>query len=76
MKDGGPVFDKDGQIVKGKKEKYRTADDMNNTQLTTKILKGLGDRETVSKEFIRNMTNSGDVKQIEKDIIRGLLESE
>lgn len=57
-------------------EKYRTADDMNNTQLTTKILKWLGDRETVSKEFIRNMTNSGDVKQIEKDIIRGLLESE
>lgn len=57
-------------------EKYRTAEDLNNTQLTTKILKWLGDRETVSKEFIRNMTNSGDVKQVEKDIIRGLLESE
>lgn len=46
------------------------------TKLTTKILTKLGDRETVSKEFIMNLTNSGDVKQVERDIIRGLLESE
>jgi len=64
------------EIIPKKKEKYRTADDLNNTQLTTKILKWLGDRETVSKEFIMNLTNSGDVKQIEKDIIRTLLETE
>lgn len=62
--------------AKPKEEKYRVAEDMNKAQLTTKILKGLGDRETVSKEFIQNMTNSGDVKQVEKDLIRWLLESE
>lgn len=28
------------------------------TKLTTKILNKLGDRETVSKEFIMNLTNS------------------
>lgn len=46
------------------------------TKLTTKILNKLGDRETVSKEFIMNLTNSGDIKQVEKDIIRALLENE
>ncbi len=44
--------------------------------LSTKILEKLGDRETVSKEFIQNLTNSGDIKQVEKDIIRGILEKE
>lgn len=41
---------------------------------TTTILEKLGDRETVSKEFISNLTNSGDVKQQERDIIRSVLE--
>ena len=46
------------------------------TKLTTKILNKLGDRETVSKEFIQNLTNSGDIKQVEKDLIRSILETE
>jgi len=54
-------------------EKFRTAPELQKAQLTTKILKGLGDRETVSKEFITNMTNQGDVKQVEKELIRELL---
>lgn len=62
-------------FIKGK-EKFRTAVDAQRAQLTTKILKGLGDRETVSKEFIMNMTNQGEIKQIEKDIIRELLKWE
>jgi hypothetical protein len=46
------------------------------TRLSTKIIEALGSRETVSKEFIQNLTNSWDVKQVEKDIIRSLLEGE
>jgi hypothetical protein len=45
-------------------------------ELSTKILEKLGDRETVSKEFIQNLTNSGEVKQIEKEIIREVLKTE
>lgn len=45
-------------------------------ELTTKILDKLGDRETVSKEFIMNLTNSGDIKQIEKEMIREILKTE
>jgi len=63
------------EFIKGK-EKFRTAAELQKTQLTTKIMKGLGDRETVSKEFINNMTNQGDVKQVEKELIRELLKWE
>lgn len=45
-------------------------------ELSTKILEKLGDRETVSKEFIQNLTNSGDIKQIEKEMIREVLKTE
>lgn len=45
-------------------------------ELSTKILEKLGDRETVSKEFIQNLTNSGEIKQIEKEMIREVLKTE
>ena len=41
--------------------------------LTTKILKDLEGKTTVSKQYILDATNRGDVKQVEKDIIRDLL---
>lgn len=44
--------------------------------LSTKILEKLKGRSTVSKEFIYNLTNSGDIKQTERDIIRQVLDSE
>jgi hypothetical protein len=44
--------------------------------LTTKILKDLEGKTTVSKQYILDATNRGEVKQIEKDLIRDLLETE
>lgn len=41
--------------------------------LTTKILKDLEGKTTVSKQYILDATNRGDVKQIEKNIIRDML---
>jgi len=41
--------------------------------LTTKILSKLEGRTTVSKQFISDMTNSGDLKQVERDLIRNVL---
>lgn len=41
--------------------------------LTTKILKKLEGRSEVSKQFISDLTNSPDLKQTEKDIIRNVL---
>jgi hypothetical protein len=46
------------------------------TSLTTKLLKKLEGRTTVSKQFISDLTNSPDLKQTEKDIIRDVLEAE
>lgn len=48
---------------------------LNNT-LTTKTLQKLKGRETVSKQFISDLTNSGDLKQVERDLIRKMLETE
>lgn len=47
---------------------YKPAD------LSTKILKKLEGKTTVSKQFISDLTNSGDVKQVEKNLIREVLE--
>ena len=55
------------------KEKFRTAPEIARTKLTTKILNTLGDRTTVSKQFIENLTNQGDVKQVERELIRDML---
>lgn len=38
--------------------------------LTTKLLKKLEGKTTVSKQFIDDLTNSPDLKQVEKDLIR------
>lgn len=41
--------------------------------LTTKILDKLKGRSTVSKQFISDLTNSPDLKQAERDLIRGVV---
>jgi hypothetical protein len=44
--------------------------------LSTKIINKLEGKTTVSRQFIEDLTNGGDVKQVEKDLIRGLLQGE
>lgn len=47
-----------------------------NKELTTKVLSKLEGRDTVSKQFISDLTNSGELKQVERDIIREALATE
>ena len=44
--------------------------------LTLKTITKLQGRTTVSKEFIDNLTNSADIKQVERDLIREALKTE
>lgn len=44
--------------------------------ITTKILKDLEGKTTVSKQYILDATNRGDVKQVEKDLIRSIVSTE
>ncbi|MDD4528196.1 MAG: hypothetical protein PHF25_09255, partial [Candidatus Margulisbacteria bacterium] len=44
--------------------------------LTTKLLKKLEGRTTVNKQFVSDLTNSPDLKQTEKDLIRAALKGE
>lgn len=44
--------------------------------LTTKILKDLEGKTTVSKQYILDATNRGELKQVERDLIRQLVETE
>lgn len=46
------------------------------TELSTKILEKLKGRSTVSKQFISDLTNSPDLKQTERDLIRSILNDE
>lgn len=57
-------------------EKAHGKKDTKEVGLTTKILEDLKGRETVSKQYILDATNRGDIKQQERDIIRQALESE
>jgi len=41
--------------------------------LTTKVLQKLEGRTSVSKQFISDLTNSGDLRQAERDLIRSVL---
>lgn len=41
--------------------------------LSTKLLEKLRGRDTISKQFISDITNSGDIKQVERDIFRNIL---
>lgn len=43
------------------------------TNLSTAILEKLKGRSIVSKQFIEDLTNSGDLKQVERDLIRDVL---
>lgn len=55
---------KKAEIYKGEKD------------LTTKILSKLEGRTTVSKQFIEDLTNQGDLRQAERDLFRKLLKDE
>ncbi len=44
------------------------------SDLSTKLLEKLKGRSTVSKQFVSDLTNSPDLKQAEKDVIRKALE--
>ena len=44
--------------------------------LSTKLLEKLKGRSTVSKQFISDLTNSPDLKQAERDLIRRVLDDE
>lgn len=44
--------------------------------LTTKILKDLEGKTTVSKQYILDATNRGELKQVERDLIRNVLDTE
>jgi len=48
----------------------------NDTELTTKLLKKLEGKTTVSKQYISDLTNSGDLKQVERELFRDLLSKE
>lgn len=52
-------------------EPFKNFDD-----LSTKLLGKLEGRDTVSKQFISDLTNSADLKQPEKDLIREVLKTE
>lgn len=47
----------------------------NEGDLTTKILKDLEGKTTVSKQYILDATNRGELKQVERDITRQVLET-
>lgn len=46
------------------------------SDLTTKILRDLEGKTTVSKQYILDATNRGELKQVERDLIRDILEKE
>lgn len=46
----------------------------NSGDLTTKILKDLEGKTTVSKQYILDATNRGELKQVERDLIRQVLD--
>lgn len=46
------------------------------SDLTTKILKDLEGKTTVSKQYILDATNRGELKQVERDLIRDMVQGE
>lgn len=61
----------DGGKFNGSKTVYKGESD-----LTTKILTDLEGRSTVSRKYIEDATNRGDIKQAERDLIRRILDDE
>lgn len=59
----------EGEVAFKKKEEPKA-------ELSTKILEDLQGREIVSKQYILDATNRGEIKQQERDIIRKALEDE
>jgi len=56
--------------------KYRVAEEAESERLTTVILKDLEGKESVSKQYISDATNRGNIKQVERDLIRDILKTE
>lgn len=63
------------QYVASKGTKFRLAaeDEKNYSDLTTKILDRIGDRDTISAQFIKDLTNSPDIKRTERETILNTL---
>lgn len=61
--------------ARASKPVFRLPDDMNAEALTTKILKDLAGKTSVSKQYILDATNRGELKQTERDITRRVLET-
>jgi len=49
---------------------------IDNGNLTLKTFKSLEDKTIVSKQFIQDLTNKGDIKQVERNLIREALAAE
>lgn len=60
VEDTKPAFSKNLEVV---------------PKLSTKIVEALKGKDTVSKQYISDLTNSGDVKQVERELIRQVLET-
>lgn len=65
-----------GFVDIGTGKQYDATKFTNFKDVSTKILSKLEGRDKVSKQFILDLTNSGDVKQVEKELIRSLLQGE
>lgn len=92
MKAGQEMFKRQGLLKgKGETPKTSLLDKINNTpnkqggfikayegekDLTTKILKDLEGKTTVSKQYILDATNRGELKQVERDLIREIVSKE
>ena len=73
--DEAPTFSKSDLLEKeftgGEIDIEEQAEDIKDLTLTT--LKKLEGRTKVSKQFISDLTNAGDIKQVERDLIRQIL---
>ncbi len=77
----GDVFQRDVKtgkmnIIPNKQGGFISTGYKETGNLTTKILQKLEGKTEVSKQFISDLTNSGDLKQVERDLIRSILETE
>ncbi len=72
-----PQFNQEQEAIYNFNEKVPEKDVFNDEgDLTLKTITKLEGRTTVSKQFIEDLTNSGDIKQVERDLIREALKTE
>lgn len=73
-KEGVVDFRARGEAIKNFNEEVPTKDTFSDSgDLTLKTITKLEGRTTVSKQYIEDLTNSGDIKQVEREIIRQVL---